>query len=235
MPQDTLDYPPFPALKWEHFFWVGDIVLPSWAGFQARRGAYSAVSSRKESDGTARLSKRGKGVRFICWRVIIEPDPFLPDPFSALVTRPESRPQEAQLPARNIHHTAVIQALKDDGWTITHDPLLIRFGDRRLFIDLGAERGTIGAVRGSERIAVEIASFVADSPVRDLQEAIGQFVVYRTLLSQEEPERSLFLGVSTRVYDSILSEPLGQLVAAEVRLRVLVFDPHEQKVVRWIN
>ncbi len=139
------------------------------------------------------------------------------------------------MPARNIHHSAVVQALQDDGWTITHDPLLIRFGDRRLFIDLGAERGTIGAVRGSERIAVEIASFVADSPVRDLQEAIGQFVVYRTLLSQEEPERSLFLAVSTRVYDSILSEPLGQLVAAEVRLRVLVFDPHEQKVVRWIN
>ena len=42
----------------------------------------------------------------------------------------------------------------------------------------GAERTTIGAERGSERIAVEIASFLADSPVRDLQEAVGQFVVY---------------------------------------------------------
>jgi len=139
------------------------------------------------------------------------------------------------MPARNIHHTAVIQALRDDGWTITHDPLLISYGDRRLFIDLGAERLTIGAERGGERIAVEIASFMADSPVRDLQEAIGQFVVYRALLSQAEPERSLFLGVPMRVYDSVLSEPLGQLVSAEVRLRVLVFDPHQQRVVRWIN
>jgi hypothetical protein len=139
------------------------------------------------------------------------------------------------MPARNIHHGAVIQALRDDGWTITHDPLLIPYGDRRLFIDLGAERVTIGAERGSERIAVEIASFVADSPVRDLQEAVGQFVVYRALLSQAEPERSLFLGVPTRVYDSLLSEPLGQLVAAEVRLRILVFDVQQQKVVRWIN
>ena len=139
------------------------------------------------------------------------------------------------MPARNIHHDAVIQALQADGWTITHDPLLIRYGDRRLFIDLGAERATIGAQRGSECIAVEISSFVADSPVRDLQEAIGQFVVYRALLSREEPDRSLFLGVSNRVYDSVLSEPLGQLVAAEVRLRVLVFDPQQQKVVRWIE
>jgi hypothetical protein len=76
---------------------------------------------------------------------------------------------------------------------------------------------------------------VADSPVRDLQEAVGQFVVYRALLSQTEPDRSLDLGVSTRVYDSVLSEPLGQLVAVEVRLRFLVFDPQQQKVVRWIN
>jgi hypothetical protein len=76
---------------------------------------------------------------------------------------------------------------------------------------------------------------MADSPVRDLQEAVGQFVVYRALLSQVEPERVLFLGVSTRVFDSVLSEPLGQLVVAEVRLRILVFDPHQQKVIRWIN
>ena len=139
------------------------------------------------------------------------------------------------MPARNIHHTRSSRPLQADGWTITHDPLLIPCGDRRLFIDLGAERATIGAERGSERIAVEMASFVADSPVRDLQEAVGQFVVYRALLSQTEPERTLFLGVPTRVHDSVLSEPLGQLVAADVRLRVLVFDAQQQQVIRWIN
>jgi hypothetical protein len=56
VPRDTLDYPPFPPLKWDHYFWVGEITLPSWAGFQARRGGYGAVSSRRASDGTARLS-----------------------------------------------------------------------------------------------------------------------------------------------------------------------------------
>jgi len=139
------------------------------------------------------------------------------------------------MPARNIYHDAVSQALQADGWTSTHDPLMIPSGDRRLFIDLGAERVTIGAERGGERIAVEIASFVADSPVRDLQEAVGQFVVYRALLSQAEPDRSLFLGVPIHVYDTVLSEPLGRLVAADVRLRILVFDTQQEKVIRWIN
>jgi hypothetical protein len=139
------------------------------------------------------------------------------------------------MPARNIHHDAVVRALQADGWTITHDPLMIPFGDRRLFIDLGAERVTIGAERGGERIAVEVASFVADSPVRDLQEAVGQFVVYRALLSQAEPDRSLFLGVPTHIFESVLSEPLGQLVAADVHLRFLVFDAQQQRVTRWIS
>ena len=139
------------------------------------------------------------------------------------------------MPARNIHHSAVLQALQADGWTVTHDPLLIPYGDRRLFVDVGAERTTIGAERGSERIAVEIASFLADSPVRDLQEAVGQFVVYRALLSKTEPDRSLYLAVTPRVFDSVLSEPVGQLVVAELRLRVLVFDPQQKKVIRWIK
>jgi hypothetical protein len=76
---------------------------------------------------------------------------------------------------------------------------------------------------------------VADSPVRDLQEAVGQFVVYRALLSQTEPDRLLFLGVPSRVYDSVLSEPLGELVTTDIRLRILVFDAQQQRVMRWIN
>jgi hypothetical protein len=139
------------------------------------------------------------------------------------------------MPARNIHHDAVIQALQKDGWTITHDPLTIRYEGWRLLIDLGAERTTIAAERGSERIAVEISSFVAASPVRDLQEAVGQFVVYRTLLARAEPDRTLFLGVPERVFDTLLAEPLGQLVIAEVGLRILVFDTQQQKVVRWVS
>jgi hypothetical protein len=54
--QETLDYPPFPLLKWDLYFWVGEVVLPSWTGFQAGRGGYGAVSSHRPSDGTAELS-----------------------------------------------------------------------------------------------------------------------------------------------------------------------------------
>jgi hypothetical protein len=56
MSKHTLNLPPFPPLEWDQFFWAGDVVLRSWAGFQSRRGAYGSVSSRDESDGSARLT-----------------------------------------------------------------------------------------------------------------------------------------------------------------------------------
>lgn len=56
MADDMLDSPPFPPLKWDGYFWTGEVTLPSWAGFQTRRGPYASLSAEKPSDGTARLT-----------------------------------------------------------------------------------------------------------------------------------------------------------------------------------
>lgn len=55
MPKETVDLPPFPPLRWDGYGWTGEVVLPSWAGFQARRGAYTSVSSDEPSDGAVKL------------------------------------------------------------------------------------------------------------------------------------------------------------------------------------
>ena len=57
--------------------------------------------------------------------------------------------------AKDIIHEPVVEALTNDGWTITDDPLVLRMGRRVVKADLGAER-LIGATRDNERIAVEI-------------------------------------------------------------------------------
>lgn len=43
------------------------------------------------------------------------------------------------MPARDLYHETVKNALIKDGWTITHDPLTLELGSSRLFVDLGAE------------------------------------------------------------------------------------------------
>jgi hypothetical protein len=56
MANQTLNVPPFPPLDWDDYFWKGEVVLPSWAGFQARRGLYASVSSPATSDGRVGLT-----------------------------------------------------------------------------------------------------------------------------------------------------------------------------------
>ena len=56
---------------------------------------------------------------------------------------------EIHMPAKNLCHDIVIQALVADGWLITDDPLTITYGGKDLFVDIGAERMAIAAERGT--------------------------------------------------------------------------------------
>ncbi|QIR40024.1 fatty-acid synthase [Tolypothrix sp. PCC 7910] len=139
------------------------------------------------------------------------------------------------MPARDIYHNIVIQALIADGWKITDDPLYLGYGGRDLYIDLGAERSTIAAEKENQKIAVEIKSFISPSPVSDLQEAVGQYDIYRTILLELEPERILYLAVAKRVYEGIFSERLGQLIVNRIQIKLIVFDEKTERVWQWIN
>jgi hypothetical protein len=139
------------------------------------------------------------------------------------------------MPARNLHHDAVVHALEADGWTITDDPLRVPYGDHNLYVDLAAERISIGAERGGERIAVEVQSFLSPSVMSDLEHALGQYGLYRVAMSESEPDRQLFLGVSDRVYDQVFADRIGQKVIQQLQVNVLVFDETTQRVLQWIK
>ncbi len=106
--------------------------------------------------------------------------------------------------AKNIYHNTVRIALEKDGWTITDDPLTLRIGKRDLFVDLGAEK-LIAAEREDKKVAVEIKSFISQSPVKDLENALGQYILYLKILSRLEPERLLYLAVQQKKNISIFS------------------------------
>jgi hypothetical protein len=77
------------------------------------------------------------------------------------------------MPAKDLYHDTVKRALIKDGWTITHDPYTLSFGQRNVFVDLGAEQ-MLAAEKDAEKIAVEVKSFQGDSDIRDFEVAIGQ-------------------------------------------------------------
>jgi hypothetical protein len=136
------------------------------------------------------------------------------------------------MPARDTFHDVVRTALITDGWTITHDPFHLAWGGKDMYVDLGAER-LLAAERLSRRIAVETKSFLGKSLLDELEKALGQFVLYRSVLAKREPERELFLAIP---FDAavIFDEPLGQLLLEENLVRVISFDPVKEVIVRWI-
>ena len=136
------------------------------------------------------------------------------------------------MPQRDTYHDAVKSALIAEGWTITHDPLLLTFGRRNLYVDLGAEI-PIAAEKDGRIIAVEVKSFLGVSEMRELEQALGQFAIYRFLLSKKEPDRLLYLAVTEHAFESIFSEVEGRELVEAERLN-LIFNPTQERILRWV-
>ena len=138
------------------------------------------------------------------------------------------------MPRRDVYHETVKQALIKDGWTITHDPFTIPIGPHRLFVDLGAER-LLAAEKAEQHIAVEVKSFLSPSRVDDLEKALGQYVLYRSLLERSEPERDLYLAVPQETFEDFFSMPLGQVAIEDQNLKLIAFDPAQEVIEKWIE
>jgi hypothetical protein len=138
------------------------------------------------------------------------------------------------MPAKDIYHDSVKNALIKEGWTITHDPYILTFGQKNVFVDLGAER-VLAAEKDGDKIAVEIKSFQGASDIHDLEMAIGQYVFYRSLLRRFESERQLFLAVPESVFASTLDEPIARPVIEDLTVALMVFDPQQEVIVKWIT
>jgi hypothetical protein len=138
------------------------------------------------------------------------------------------------VPNRDRYHQSVRAALVKDGWTIKDDPLHLKWGRRDLYVDLSAERLLV-AERGTEKIAVEIKTFGGESEVADLQQAIGQYLTYLAVLSRVYPEWNLYLAVHEDIFvDLFGDDPLGQLLLEEYKPSIIVFNPQQEVIVRWI-
>ena len=138
------------------------------------------------------------------------------------------------MPARDRYHDHVKSALLKEGWTITHDPLRLHWGLKDMYVDLGAEQ-LLAAEKDTRKIAVEIKSFVGLSEMDDLEKAIGQYIIYRAVMAEREPQRTLYLAIPTDAAQDIFEEPLGQLLLKNQLTRLIVFDPQTEVIIQWIE
>ena len=135
--------------------------------------------------------------------------------------------------AKDIIHEEVRKILESNGWTITHDPYSLYLEKRTLSIDLGAER-IIGAEKGSEKIAVEVKSFIKESFIYDFHEVLGQYLIYEEFLFDQEPDRELYLAVTVKVFESKFKDDADVLrICRKFKIKILIFDEITNVIAQW--
>lgn len=136
------------------------------------------------------------------------------------------------MPAKDLFHDKVRKALEKDGWTITADPYTLAWGKDSLFVDLAAER-FIAAEKENRKIAVEIKSFIGRSQTAELEQALGQFSLYYSVMRRVEADRLLYLAVPDTVFTELFEGEKGEIVMSDERLRVFCFSPETEEILVW--
>ena len=139
--------------------------------------------------------------------------------------------------AKDKIHPIVVQALENEQWTITNDPLYVEYDtDESAFeIDLGAEK-LIAAEKGNQRIAVEIKTF-AGSISNQFHSALGQYLDYKAALSNSEDDhdRKLYIALPEEAYNKLNSIRFFRQRIQQYELKFIVVDLESQKIVKWIE
>ncbi|CAN1208782.1 Fatty-acid oxidation protein subunit alpha [Tumidithrix helvetica PCC 7403] len=135
--------------------------------------------------------------------------------------------------AKDRFHAAVRIALEKEQWNVTDDPLRLEIGGTKLEIDLGTEQ-LLAAERGKEKIAVEIKTFLSDSPLTDYHAALGQFLNYRLALEIVDPTRILYLAVPLSTYEAFFKREFAQISLERYQIKLIVYDPIQEVIVQWI-
>ncbi|MBW4619512.1 MAG: XisH family protein [Cyanosarcina radialis HA8281-LM2] len=136
--------------------------------------------------------------------------------------------------AKDIFHEAVRRGLEKERWTITDAPLELEWDEVKVKIDLAAER-LIAAARGEKKIAVEIKSFISPSAISDFHTALGQFLNYRIMLEENEPDRLLYLPVPLEAYGTFFQSRFAQVAIERHQLKLMIYDPVTEEIVQWRN
>jgi hypothetical protein len=129
----------------------------------------------------------------------------------------------------------VKNALIKDGWTITIDTCPLEYEDVELYPDLAIEK-IISENQKQRKIIVEITSFISSSLIKDFQNALGQYILYRNLiqLSQNESQE-IYLAVKDEIYETFFQRKSIKTVVQLNQLALVIINTEKEEIVQWIN
>ena len=70
---------------------------------------------------------------------------------------------------------------------------------------------------------MEIKSFLNDSELYDLENALGQYSLYRLMLLKREPERLLYLDVPHTIRSFLMEQSDFRYILRELKVRLIIY------------
>ena len=139
------------------------------------------------------------------------------------------------MPAKDTYHDVVKNALIKDGWTITADPYPLEYEDVELYPDLAVEK-LISQNQKQRKIIVEIKSFISPSLIKDFQNALGQYILYRDLIQLAQDEyQEIYLAIKDEIYETFFQRKSIKAVVKLNQLALVIINTEKEEIVQWIN
>lgn len=138
------------------------------------------------------------------------------------------------MPAKDIYHDAVKNALIKDGWTIIADPYFLQYEDAELYADLFVEKALLVEQEG-RKIVVEIKSFISPSPMKDFENALGQYILYRDILKLANKDYKIYLAIRDTIFDTFFQRKSIQAVVKRNQIEFIIFNNEREEITLWIN
>ncbi len=108
----------------------------------------------------------------------------------------------------------------------------MKWGRRDFYVDLAASRFYL-ADKGEQHIAVEVKSFAGESAMSALEQALGQYLIYRSILKRKDPLRKLYLAINQKTFRNVFQKDVGPLVVEDYDIALIVFNAQTEVIVEW--
>jgi len=137
------------------------------------------------------------------------------------------------MPAFDQCHEQVVHALQKDGWRVADQQVRLTTGRRNAFIDMRIAHGFNG--NGRTILLVEVKCFPPDSDRNsELYGAIGQYLIYRAMLVENDDDTALYLSIPTIEFAKLTDRAFKRVIA-ESNIKLLIVDLEQERIIEWIE
>lgn len=137
------------------------------------------------------------------------------------------------MPVLDSCHEQVANALRKASWSVTDKPVFLRADGLTFFADMQAQ-----LINGSVQqiIVVEVKCFSDERSDQDeLYRAIGQYMLYRSVLQLKAPHLPLYLAVPSMVFERLFRKIVVQNLVSASQIKLIVVDIEREEIVQWIG